>query len=1274
MERTRRRLFTVAITAGAVLVIVAAAASGIFQLVVQAVPGYRGQVEQYVRQVTGRPVRIGALGLTWRYYYPSLELVNVALLADDDKTVVLQAERLRLGFNLARLVRKDYRPNRLELVGLAVDVHIDRDGGVQVKGIEETEPGSAEPVEALKPLTQFAQLRLSRCRLNLRDDRRGPETYSFGIEEAEFDRGLLTHGLHAEVALPASIGDTALFDASFGGELLEPGTWTGSGTLTIGGLVAGPWLEPYLERGAGIELTGAEATLKARFENGRLAGGQARLSSGPVRGHRARHEARLDALDLRASLDVLDDGWRLKLDRLSVESPSGRWPKTTGELRATRAQGAAARYDAKLDYARLSDLAPWLQVLPVPAWLADLDRAAGDVRDAEFHLQGDGESRTYGYRARFENLALPAGDRPAGVSGLKGEVAGDESGGRAVLQDSAVTLELPGLLATPAVPLESLEGVVEWRRLDDAWQLGLPQFRWALWSTRGQGHVALTIPDDHAQSPTIDLAAQFSADDATRAKPLMPLHWSPGLRAWLDRSIVSGRAPHAVLAIRGPLRDFPFVERQTGAWSLDIDADNILLEYQPDWPAVRDLKASLHFSGSSLAIEATSGAVAGNPLKSAVARFPDFHTGELLIDGTVAGETARFYDFLEGSPLRDKFKGLLAQTRGSGPSTVDVHLDIPVTHPLDTQTAGRVALDGVELRLTGLAEPIRDIQGAVAFDAAGIRADRLTGRLYEIPLEAQLTPQPDASTLLTAAYDFTVDPAGKGASELVPAWVRKHVAGTSHWRATLPIGGAGETRLTLATDLAGVEVKLPAPLGKPAAEAVPLAVTVGSAPDAPLRITADYQGRLGADLHFVHGRDAMTLERGALTLGGGPAVPPTQKGMALVGELGVVDAQAWAGELSGGADGQIQAIRSADLHVGRAVWDHYALRDARWQWTAQKDGWALLLSGAGASGEVHWSAPDHGALKARLDQLAVDYLPGGSAQADASVMDPNQMPVLDLDVGKLTVGPTAFGHFVLATERTDVGQKTRTFAAQGGSMTLAASGEWRRRAGQSSATLDADLSTSDIAGLLRAFGYTQNIDAKKAQFKGTLAWPPSESGIDWAQAEGTVHLEFDNGQLRAVEPGAGRVLGLVNFYALPRRLTLNFRDVVSSGLGFDKIEGDFELADGNANTQNLRINGPSLRMDMRGRIGLAARDYDQQVTVYPDVSAGVTLGAVLLGGPVAGVLALIAQQVLNKPLDQVTQLSYRLTGSWDNPQVERVGGPLPVPKRNVRGGSPSQKP
>src|SRR3546814_18629844 len=80
----------------------------------------------------------------------------------------------------------------------------------------------------------------------------------------------------------------------------------------------------------------------------------------------------------------------------------------------------------------------------------------------------------------------------------------------------------------------------------------------------------------------------------------------------------------------------------------------------------------------------------------------------------------------------------------------------------------------------------------------------------------------------------------------------------------------------------------------------------------------------------------------------------------------------------------------------------------------------------------------------------------------------------------------------------------------------------------------------------------------------------------WQQTNGRVDLEAEDGQLRAVKPGAGRVLGLLNFYALPRRLLLNFSDVVDEGLGFDHINGHFDLGGGAATTDDLTIKGHSV--------------------------------------------------------------------------------------------------
>jgi len=1274
MERTRRRFWTFAVSTGAVLVILAAAASGVFRLAVQSVPGYRADVERYVRELTGQHVRIDDLALTWRYYYPSLDLNGVALLADDGATAVLQAERLRLGFGLTRLLRGDTTPNRLELEGLGINVTVDRNGQVTVQGIESAAAGPGEALEALQPLTRFSRVSLARCRVNLRDERRGSAVYSFGVERAALSRGLLGDVLSADLALPASLGDSANFDVSFSGELLEPSTWSGTASGKLTGLVVENWLAPLLVPRARVYAPSTELRFRSRIEQGTARAVSVDLRSGAIRAHRAQHAAVIESLELGAELERQADGWRAVLTHLAFEGEEGVWPSTTAELRVTRAADAAPAYQVELGYVRLADVAPWLQILAVPAELAALDEVTGALHNLQVRFQDDPDEPRYTYRGRFEELALPAAKHPAGFAGLRGEAAGDERGGRAVLQESPVTLELPGKLVTPTIPFEALEAELEWRRDDAGWNVRVPQFRWALWGMRGRGRFALALPADRS-SPVLDLTAQFSAQDATRAKPLIPQFWGAGLRSWLDRSIGAGRVPRADLVIQGPLADFPFHVRQTGRWSLEIDAEDVELAYHPDWPPVSELDAQLKFQGNSLAIESHSGLVSGNPIQAVTARFPEFATGQLLIDGTVKGETARFYEFVSRSPLREKLEGLVTQTTASGPSTVEIHLDIPVKEAVRTQVTGKVDADGVTLRYNGLPEPIREIRGQIGFSGKGISAERLTARLYESAVEASIAPQRDGSSLLSAAARLAIDPAGKGASALIPAWLRKQASGASDWRATLALGKALDGSLRLASDLVGVEVKYPAPMGKTPADVRPLVVTIGGTADAPLHVTVEAQERLGADLMFKRRRGALALDRGLLRLGPGAPPKATETGLVLYGELPEVDARQWAEALqASGIEAPGQAIKRADFRFALARWSPFALRDVRYQWNSARTGWTLVLSGPGAAGEVRWSSADHGALTARLEQFALGYAP---AEADVNSMettDPNALPLFDLDVKRLIVGQADLGHLMFATARTELGQKTRTLKAEGGMVTLSGEGEWRRRAGQSSASFNGDLATTSISTLLRAFGYTPNLDAKAARVKTALSWAPSERGLEWPQAQGTVHLEFDNGQLRAVEPGAGRVLGLVNFYALPRRLTLNFRDVVSSGLGFDKITGDFELRDGSATTQNLRVAGPSVRMDVRGRIGLAARDYDQEVTVYPDVSGGVTLGAVLLGGPIAGALTLIAQEIMNKPLNQVTQLSYRVTGSWDNPQVTRgttpsesrppePPAPAPAPKR-----------
>jgi uncharacterized protein YhdP len=156
------------------------------------------------------------------------------------------------------------------------------------------------------------------------------------------------------------------------------------------------------------------------------------------------------------------------------------------------------------------------------------------------------------------------------------------------------------------------------------------------------------------------------------------------------------------------------------------------------------------------------------------------------------------------------------------------------------------------------------------------------------------------------------------------------------------------------------------------------------------------------------------------------------------------------------------------------------------------------------------------------------------------------------------------------------------------------------------------------------------------------------------RAAGSISVRAENGQLVAVQPGAGRVLGLFSVAALPRRLALDFTDLTEKGLAFDSVRGDFELRDGNAFTSNLLLRGPAAEIGIAGRTGLASRDYDQTAVVTGNLGASLPVAGALAGGPAVGAALLLFSQVFKEPLKGITRGYYRITGPWENPTVERV--------------------
>jgi uncharacterized protein YhdP len=171
--------------------------------------------------------------------------------------------------------------------------------------------------------------------------------------------------------------------------------------------------------------------------------------------------------------------------------------------------------------------------------------------------------------------------------------------------------------------------------------------------------------------------------------------------------------------------------------------------------------------------------------------------------------------------------------------------------------------------------------------------------------------------------------------------------------------------------------------------------------------------------------------------------------------------------------------------------------------------------------------------------------------------------------------------------------------------------------------------------------------------EGEVRWTGSPLAFDLPSLAGSVKVDFGKGQFKKLEPGVGRLLGVLSLQSLPRRITLDFRDIFSEGFAFDSITGEAGIGKGVMTTDELRIQGPAAKVLLSGQVDLIAETQNLKVRVQPAIGESLAVGA-MLAHPVAGAVAWAAQKVLKDPLDQIFAYEYAVTGSWSDPQVAKL--------------------
>jgi len=1035
-----------------------------------------------------------------------------------------------------------------------------------------------------------------------------------------------------------------------------------------------------------------------------------------------------------------------------------RWPGGNFQLVQTTANASRAAHGElsadRLDLAALGQVASRLPLGPVVHGALERHSARGQVQRLTARWTGPPNAiETFAIQGRVDQLeiqALPPVAAGAGASqaigtpGIRGASVDfdlSESSGKAAVVVQGGAIILPGVFDEPEVPITQLTAQLSWQRSGDKLAVQVPQMRFANSDAEGELQLKWQTSDpvrsvSRSRYPgVLDLQGQLSRAVGTRVYRYLPLVLKKPLRDYVRDAVLGGSSANVAFKVKGDLAEVPFVNPKQGEFSIVAAIQDGVLAYVPrarqatdalPWPALAQLSGELVFERQTVQVRGARGVLQAYPavlLARAEMAIADMtKPATVVASADVRGPAADLLAVVNGSPLGALSGDALARASVSGNAEARLRLSVPLDALEKSTVQGNLVLAGNDIAIAPELPRLARARGAVAFTETGFTLNALQARMFggDVHLDGgtQAPSAPgNALARMLPSLAFRVQGVAtadglRQARELgLLSRVAQRATGSAAYVAQVTLR-ASVPEIMLSSNLAGMALDFPAPLGKLADVAMPLRlesalVRESMAPGAGGRIRLQDQlvldlGRVGSVTYVrdISGPEPRVL-RGAIAVGLAPeeSAPLPPEGVVANINLGTVDTDAWAAVLTditgsslaaldavpaaAGANALARgylptavAVRARELRVGGRRLHQVVLGGGR-------DGllWRANVDAEELNGYVEYRQPagtaagaGAGRLYARLARLTL--APSSTKDVEALLdAQPGSIPALDIVVDDLELRGRKLG-------RVEIEAVNRAVAARDGvarewrlnrfdvtlpEAVLRASGNWAainaqggsNAAGRSGVearrtVMNFRLDIANSGDLLARFGMQDVIRRGKGVMEGQIAWAGSPLTLDYPSLGGAFNVNLESGQFLKADPGLAKLMGVLSLQSLPRRLALDFRDVFTEGFAFDFVRGDVRIERGIAQSNNLQMKGVNAAVLMDGQADLSRETQDIRVVVVPEINAGTASLIATAINPAIGLGSFLAQIFLRRPLMEAATQEFHVDGSWIDPRVRKV--------------------
>lgn len=1270
----------------ATVLIVLALLVGVARLLLPQIPQYQEDIQRLAEQATGFQIDFGQISAGVSRYGPELRLQQTRISLPEEGSEELYAEEVKISLDMVALIlHRTVLPSHTQISGVRLDVSRDTKGRLLLQGRTLADWIRTRASDGLNaddlPDTS---LWLNNVTVGFDDQylKRPPTDFRIDTLQGELDDGILEligavqpeQRFGEGISFVANADLAALLDSE---DSNQGATW--SIELDVPDLDIGQWASLLPD-----EMSPVSSGSGAGFISARLRGGlplaidinvdlQDVLISLPDAEPLVYERVSGEVSFERDNQSWLFSGRKFVLQRYQQLWPAGRFD---GQI-SLDADNRPIGFMLDIDFINLNNLMP-LGTAFARRQLESIG-FGGQLggRLAGVRMRGsliDGNISNLSVRGAFTNVSYVNENVGINIAGVSGNVDGGMQSGQLNIDISNGRFQLDNFFRE-AINAERLKTQVLWSTSGDGLLVEAAAIELQTPYGTGSGELSLFKSVDDNSGWVMDFSAVASSDEVPRVIPNLPTKIPAVVLDWLEDAVLAGEVNDVRFRFLGDLSRFPYATSEEGEFSVVVPFEKGELAFAPGWPQLEDLSGELVFDGVSMFSTRNEGVIAGTVFSNINAQMPDMRDGKLTVDASVSTGFPQVLRLLRESIISNVLGPILNDVMASGDVSGAVRLYLPINALSNYRLNANLLVSDAMMSLRGIDYPVTELNGPIELDRTRLSSKSMDGRFLGQPISIALRHPTSSEAGLTQIVEISGETPMPDISAALRLPLPNHYTGSISWESqvlfpALDVGDSRQFEILVESDLQGLAIDMPAPLHKIAGVADPLTASVRFPASGVLELLANSKSGISGNLRFEKADSGWAFQRAALNVGTlVPKLPETQ-GLLVSGSFDNLSLEEWfsvTSEYAATADsdqsGKGNFLREVDIYAKDLEFFGYHFPDSTVSALQVQGVWNVDVDGPRASGSLAVPSDFSGEkpLVGDMSRLVLQSQNDDSVDPDtaaaADFIDPRDFPSLSIRIASFIIDEMSLGKLDASVLRTDRGLNAERIVTSSDTFSITIDGDWiitdpfnltqRTR-------MSMNLESTDVAQTLSQLGYEPLVAAKRGVANADLTWNGQPGSGLMYESKGTFGFRVENGQVLNVDPGSGRLLGLLSFSSLPRRLSLDFRDVFDEGLGFDKLKGSFSLDEGLAYTCDVSMDGSVTDMAIIGSSNLFDRQYDQLAVVRPHMSNVIPLGTAVVAGPMIGAAVWLASAIFKEPLSSIGETYYDIAGSWTDPQIVKV--------------------